>query len=252
MGVVSNKINIMELMKSGGGGDPTIPGRVSALETETAGLIEANAKIMTSVASLDLETAGLVEANAKIMSSVAALDLESVALAEGLQRVMTSVSSGAVPMQTGNKIRFGVDGNGDYGYYKAGADTVTPFLTGGGGANVVTGATVTRVSDKVATIECQGKPLYLIIACTSSISTSDSYLVLFLSIKLDTTTDTYSCISRLSGNLSSSSPYIRNEPYPSTVTINYDGTTNTLSVSIDNSTSIKFPTGKTYTAEYIY
>lgn len=72
MGVISNKVNIMELMRSGGGGDPTIPGRVSELE---------------------LETAGLIEANAKIMSSVAALDLESVALAEGLQHVMTSVSN---------------------------------------------------------------------------------------------------------------------------------------------------------------
>ena len=28
--------------------------------------------------------------------------------------------------------RFGVDADGNYGYYKAGADTVTPFLTGGG------------------------------------------------------------------------------------------------------------------------
>lgn len=52
MGVVSNKINIMELMKSGGGGDPTLPGRVSTLETETAGLIEANSKIMTSVSDM--------------------------------------------------------------------------------------------------------------------------------------------------------------------------------------------------------
>ena len=51
MGVISNKVNIMDLMQSGGG-DPTIPGRVSALETETAGLIEANAKIMTSVSSM--------------------------------------------------------------------------------------------------------------------------------------------------------------------------------------------------------
>lgn len=76
MGVVSNKINIMEIMKSGGGGgDPTIPGRVSALETETAGLIEANAKIMTSVSALDLETAALAEANAQIMTSVSAMDL---------------------------------------------------------------------------------------------------------------------------------------------------------------------------------
>ena len=28
--------------------------------------------------------------------------------------------------------RFGIDSNGNYGYYKAGADTVTPFKTGGG------------------------------------------------------------------------------------------------------------------------
>ena len=72
MGVVSNKINIMEIMKSGGGGDPTIPGRVTALEQEDLVLAEGLQKVMTSVA---------------------ALDLESVALAEGLQHVMTSVSS---------------------------------------------------------------------------------------------------------------------------------------------------------------
>lgn len=36
--------------------------------------------------------------------------------------------------------RFGVDADGNYGYYKAGADTVTPFLTGGGeGHKVFTG-----------------------------------------------------------------------------------------------------------------
>lgn len=96
MGVVSNKIDITDLQLSGGGGgDPTIPGRVSALEAET------------------------------------------VQLAEGLALVQTSVNSGAVPMQTGNKIKFGVDGQGNYGYYKAGADTVTPFLTGGGGGEIV-------------------------------------------------------------------------------------------------------------------
>ena len=28
--------------------------------------------------------------------------------------------------------KFGIDENGNYGYYKAGADTVTPFKSGGG------------------------------------------------------------------------------------------------------------------------
>ncbi|HBV82340.1 MAG TPA: hypothetical protein DEB74_06010 [Lachnospiraceae bacterium] len=31
-----------------------------------------------------------------------------------------------------NNFKFGVDADGNYGYYKAGADTVTPFKTGGG------------------------------------------------------------------------------------------------------------------------
>lgn len=47
MGVVSNKINIMELMKSGGGGDPTIPGRVSALENEMTGVYASINQIST-------------------------------------------------------------------------------------------------------------------------------------------------------------------------------------------------------------
>ena len=47
MGVVSNKINIMELQKSGGGGDPTIPGRVSALENEMTGVYASINQIST-------------------------------------------------------------------------------------------------------------------------------------------------------------------------------------------------------------
>ena len=47
MGVVSNKINIMELQKSSGGGDPTIPGRVSALENEMTGVYASINQIST-------------------------------------------------------------------------------------------------------------------------------------------------------------------------------------------------------------
>lgn len=37
-----------------------------------------------------------------------------------------------VQIMTDVPFRFGVDADGNYGYYKAGADTVTPFLSGGG------------------------------------------------------------------------------------------------------------------------
>ena len=40
-------------------------------------------------------------------------------------------ASSAVQIQnTVNTIRFGIDGDGNYGYYKVGADTVTPFKSG--------------------------------------------------------------------------------------------------------------------------
>lgn len=39
-------------------------------------------------------------------------------------------------IETDNKfgeLRFGIDSDGNYGYYKVGADTITPFKTEGGG-----------------------------------------------------------------------------------------------------------------------
>lgn len=35
-----------------------------------------------------------------------------------------------------SEIKFGVDDDGNYGYYKAGADSVTPFKTGDGGEGI--------------------------------------------------------------------------------------------------------------------
>lgn len=42
-------------------------------------------------------------------------------------------------LAVGLPFRLGVDANGNYGYYKDGADTVTPFKTGDGGGGVVLG-----------------------------------------------------------------------------------------------------------------
>lgn len=59
MGVVSNKIDITDLQLSGGGGgDPTIPGRVEALETVTSGLVKDVNDLETVVGD---STSGLVK-----------------------------------------------------------------------------------------------------------------------------------------------------------------------------------------------
>ena len=150
MGVISNKVNILELMKSGGGGDPTIPGRVSALETETAGLIEANAKIMTSVAALDIETVALAEANAKIMTSVSAMDLNITAL----DTTVGDSNSGLVKDVAGLQTTVG-DSNSGLVKDVAGLDTQINAQTtgledrvealeqgGGGGTDIVYGSLV--------------------------------------------------------------------------------------------------------------
>ena len=53
---------------------------------------------------------------------------------------------------------FGIDENGNYGYYKEGADTVTPFKTGGGGgdgAQAVDGFYFTAIS-----LETSFTPVY--------------------------------------------------------------------------------------------
>lgn len=214
MGVVSNKINIMELMKSGGGGDPTLPGRVSALETETAGLIEANAKIMTSVAALDLET---------------------VALAEGLQNVMTSVSSGRVPMQTGNNICFGVDGNGNYGYYKVGADTVTPFLTGGGGGGAYDYITNTPPSDtNELSFSVASQPKYLSIIA----QTNQGYanMIMYIFARPTSAGSTTTTIVGAALNTNSDYSYMSNINWSGT----YDSVNNTYTIKYTGSDGYHF------------
>ena len=45
-----------------------------------------------------------------------------------------------------NAIRFGIDADGNYGYYKVGADTVTPFKTGDGNSYGVYISKVDRVN----------------------------------------------------------------------------------------------------------
>lgn len=93
MGVISNKVDITQLETSGGGGDPTIPGRVSELELETAGLIEANAKIMTSVSDC-------VEAIQYVQTSVQSIDTKVERLEDSIEMLTISVTSDGVKTVT--------------------------------------------------------------------------------------------------------------------------------------------------------
>ena len=56
--------------------------------------------------------------------------------------IIDGVGSGGVSLP----FRFGIDENGNYGYYKVGADTVTPFKTGDGNSYGVYISKVDRVN----------------------------------------------------------------------------------------------------------
>lgn len=51
------------------------------------------------------------------------------------------------------QIRFGVDSDGNYGYYKVGADSVTPFKTGGTGFSTLVRETLGTVSNSSTTYD---------------------------------------------------------------------------------------------------
>lgn len=65
-------------------------------------------------------------ADAKTINGYNVKDAAAREAINNLDTVKLASSGGA-----SGSIRFGVDGEGNYGYYKAGADTVTPFKEGG-------------------------------------------------------------------------------------------------------------------------
>lgn len=86
MGVVSNKINIMELQKSGGGGgDPTIPGRVSALENEMSGVYASINQIST--VELPKVYSSISAVSALILDPVTGLEGRVEVLEQGKSKV---------------------------------------------------------------------------------------------------------------------------------------------------------------------
>ena len=177
MGVVSNKINIMELMKSGGGGDPTIPGRVSTLENEMTGVYASINQISTVelpkvYSSInEISTVELPKVYSSINANTQAILTGSVNMAD------------KVKMNNNNPIRFGVDGDGNYGYIKVGADTVTPFLTGGGGIQyqIKNSDTTISTSTKRVFNGFNFDPVYFSIfpgATPTTLNTSSNYIML--------------------------------------------------------------------------
>lgn len=50
------------------------------------------------------------------------------------------------------EIKFGVDANGNYGYYKAGADTLTPFKSGGSGGEEIISGEFTSAGTRMGTV----------------------------------------------------------------------------------------------------
>lgn len=59
--------------------------------------------------------------------------LDTFSANESANKEVDIVESAKADGTSLESIRFGIDGDGNYGYYKAGADTVTPFKLGGGG-----------------------------------------------------------------------------------------------------------------------
>lgn len=223
MGVVSNKVDITDLQKGAGGGGGDLPGRVTALEAETVQLAEGLALVQTSVRSLDLE---------------------SVQLAEGLAHVQTSVASGRIPMQTGNKIAFGVDGYGNYGYYKVGADTVTPFLTGGGEMQTKSVSMGVSPNVSISTRLDSAPKLFYLYATTDSANSSIIDTVLFVKGVFEN--DEYTITA---GSASHTSAMPRYKDISAHISAVYN-TANNLVITSNNN-SIKFFTECNYSLDYM-
>ena len=113
MGVVSNKIDITDLQLSGGGGDPTLPGRVSALETvvgdSTSGLVKDVDDLETVVGD---STSGLVKdvdelkgATATIYSTTEKIIGEWI---DGKPIYQKTIYFGALPNSTSKSVAHGI------------------------------------------------------------------------------------------------------------------------------------------------
>ncbi len=103
----------------------SLDNRVTALEDGTTGgdsytKAESDAKYatITSVQSVST-TATAAQTEAERANNAATVN------ATAITTIDNNLTSGDI------KFRFGVDNEGNYGYYKAGADTVTPFSIGG-------------------------------------------------------------------------------------------------------------------------
>ena len=98
--------------------------------------------------------------------------------------------------------RFGIDVDGNYGYYKEGADTVTPFNTGGGKGPFVYEYRFTTESDyykHVLPIEIPAGTILGFDLRIDNISTRDNYSVVGMS-KYDNTSFMLGVTSSSSGN----------------------------------------------------
>jgi len=64
--------------------------------------------------------------------------------------------------------KFGIDENGNYGYYKEGADSVTPFKTGGGGGGLSASSTSSCIVGIMPIYESGNATIPVLTATTTS------------------------------------------------------------------------------------
>lgn len=103
---------------------------------------EQISEMKEEVAILQREVERLEGRVDSVEGSVSDIGGQCDTLEEGLRRVgvaltgvfsrLDDVESNVVALNVKVPFAFGVDENGNYGYYKEGADTVTPFNSGGG------------------------------------------------------------------------------------------------------------------------
>lgn len=124
--------------------------------------------------------------------------------------------------------RFGIDADGNYGYYKAGADSVTPFKTGGGGGTVGT-----LVRETVGTVSSSSTSTFDISTMFPSVDLTNVSEMNFAIVPTTAISNSYK-----QGSSTQYKVYVRatlNVPIP---TLSYNSSTHKLSANSPNASAV--------------